>query len=90
MARLASSSWRGKQRMLAIRQGHLCGDQRVFDEGFRIGRSMGPSDQKTGVNTCAAHVEGTLKKAAVCGAVASLPSLDNSTPLSPIPGCSLL
>lgn len=48
------------------------------------------SDQKTGVNTCAAHVEGTLKKAAVCGAVASLPSLDNSTPLSPIPGCSLL
>lgn len=50
------------------------------------------SDQKTGVNTCAAHVEGTLKlkKAAVCGAVASLPSLDNSTPLSPMPGRSLL
>lgn len=89
MARLASSSWRGKQRMLAIRQGHLCGDQRVFDEGFRIGRSMGQRSE-TGVNTCAAHVEGTLKKAAVCGAVASLPSLDNSFPLSPMPPRSLL
>jgi hypothetical protein len=40
MARLASSSWRGKQRASTLRKGHLCGDQRVFDEGFRIGGTM--------------------------------------------------
>lgn len=46
------------------------------------------NDRKTGVNTCAAHVERTLKKAVVCSAVSSLPSLDNSTSLSPLPECS--